>query len=85
MTAIDTACPRDSKRSEALIAAIVLAADKHRSLPRPDEKGNPLNSSEVFKGSELELSSTLRADKSGQPETESFTLGSSQKTEKIVR
>lgn len=33
---------------------------------------NPLNSSEVFKGSELELSSTLRADKNAQPETESF-------------
>ena len=54
-------------------------------LPQVLTVKNPLNSSEVFKGSELELSSTLRADKSGQPETESFTLGSSQKTEKIVR
>ncbi len=42
-------------------------------LPQVLTVKNPLNSSEVFKGSELELSSTLRADKSGQPETESFS------------
>ncbi|MBN8461819.1 MAG: DUF3696 domain-containing protein [Dechloromonas sp.] len=34
---------------------------------------NPLKSSEAFKGSELELRSTLRADRNGQPETESFS------------
>ncbi|MCM8621310.1 MAG: DUF3696 domain-containing protein [Candidatus Accumulibacter sp.] len=34
---------------------------------------NPLSSAEVFKGNELELSSTLRADKNRQPETESFS------------
>jgi len=42
-------------------------------LPQALTVKNPLNPSEVFKGSELELSSTLRADKNGQPETESFT------------
>ncbi|MEF8752438.1 MAG: DUF3696 domain-containing protein [Accumulibacter sp.] len=42
-------------------------------LPQVLTVRNPLNSLEVFKGSELELSSTLRADKNGQPETEWFT------------
>jgi len=41
-------------------------------LPQALTVKNPLNSSKVV-GSELELSSTLRADKNGQPETESFT------------
>ena len=42
-------------------------------LPKTLTVKNPLNPAEAFMGSELELSSVLRADKNGQPQTESFT------------
>lgn len=54
-------------------------------LPQALAVKNALDKSEVYKGDELELSSTLRADNAGQPVTTSVTYALLQEGQEILR